>query len=151
MNITAPVEAQPLDVVFDRLNEFDVFFCRVSIVKTQIALTLVVLRNAEIQADRLRMADMQIAIRLRRETGVNGIVFPGRQIFINNLTDKICWAGFSLTHCAIPLRNIDSTDNRLCSNKPRRETTVSCIKSWLSLYGLSENNKKREEIALFPF
>ncbi|CAH0326400.1 hypothetical protein SRABI106_04640 [Rahnella aquatilis] len=96
------------------------------------------------------MTDVQITIRLRWETGVNGIVLPGRQIFINNLTDKICWAGFSLTHCAIPLRNIDSTDNRLCSNKPRRETTVSCIKSWLSLVPLSSDNKKREEIALFP-
>jgi hypothetical protein len=29
-------------------------------------------------------------------------VFPRRQIFIDDLTDKIGWAGFSLTHFTIP-------------------------------------------------
>jgi hypothetical protein len=29
-------------------------------------------------------------------------VFPRRQIFIDDLTDKIGWAGFSLTHFTVP-------------------------------------------------
>ena len=61
-------------------------------------MTLIILRDAEVQADGFRMANVQITVRLRREAGVNGGVLTGSQIFINDLTDKVSREGFCLTH-----------------------------------------------------
>ena len=97
-DIARPVEAQPLHVILDGLNVFDVFFYWVGVIETQVALSLVVLRNAKVQADGLRMPDMQVAVRLRRETGMNCGVLTTGQIFIDDLTNKVTRAGFCLTH-----------------------------------------------------
>jgi hypothetical protein len=64
----------------------------------QITLPLIVLRDAKVQANRFRMTNMQVAIRLRRETGVNSGVLTSSQIFIDDLANKVTRAGFSLTH-----------------------------------------------------
>src|SRR5699024_1524287 len=88
----------PLNVVFDRIDILDIFFYRVSVVETQVALAFIVLGDPEVQADRFRMANMQIAIRLRRETGVYCGVLTTGQIFIDDLTDKVSRADFGLTH-----------------------------------------------------
>ena len=79
----APVKSQPFHVALDGIDVFNVFFDRIRIVKTQMAHTLVLKRDPEIQADRFRVPDMQIAVGLRRETGHNpAMVFSD---FIQNL------------------------------------------------------------------
>lgn len=92
------MEAQPFNVVLDGLYVFDIFFYRVRVIEAQVALPLIILGNAKIQANRLGVTNMQIAIWLRRKTGANTGVLPVRQVFINDLTNKVSWAGFSLTH-----------------------------------------------------
>ena len=54
--------------------EFDVldlFFGRVGVVETQVVLAAIILRHAKVQADRLGVTDMQVAVRLGREAGVH--------------------------------------------------------------------------------
>ena len=97
-DIARPAEAQPLHVVLDGLNVFDVFFYWVGVIETQVALALIILRNTKVQADRFCMPNMQVAVRLRREAGMNCGVLTTGQIFIDDLTNKVTRAGFCLTH-----------------------------------------------------
>ena len=97
-DIARPVEAQPLHVIFDGLNVFDVFFYWVGVIETQVALPLVILCDTKVQADRFGVTNVQVAIRLRRETRVDCGVLTTGQIFIDDLTNKVTRAGFCLTH-----------------------------------------------------
>ena len=66
-----PLEAQPSDIALDGLYVFGVFFGRVGVVETQVTNAVVFLSNTEVQADCLDVTDMQVAVRLRRETRLN--------------------------------------------------------------------------------
>ena len=77
MEIFAPVEAEPMHVGLDRVDIFLLFLGRIGIVEAQIALAAEFLGDAEIQADRFGVADMEIAVRLRRKARDDGLV-PAR-------------------------------------------------------------------------
>ncbi len=64
-----PVKTEPFDAVDDGVDVFLLFFGRVGIVKTQVAAAVVVACQAEIDADRLGMAHVQVAVWLWREAG----------------------------------------------------------------------------------
>jgi hypothetical protein len=64
-----PGEAQPLDRVEDGVDVFLFFLLRVGVVETHVAAAGVVSGQAEVQADRLGVADVQVAVRLGRKTG----------------------------------------------------------------------------------
>src|SRR5690606_40702323 len=66
-NITAPFEAQPLDVLLDGVDILLLFLGRVGVIEAQMTLTTGLLRQTEIQADRLGMPDVQVAVGLRRK------------------------------------------------------------------------------------
>ena len=66
-----PVEAEPLHRVDDRVDVLLLLFLRVGVVEAQMAHAAVVARQPEIQADRFRVADMQIAVRLGRKAGTD--------------------------------------------------------------------------------
>ena len=68
----APVEAQPVDVLLDGLHKLLVLLGGVGVVHAQVAQAVVPLGGAEVDGQRLAVSDVQIAVRLRRETGVNG-------------------------------------------------------------------------------
>ena len=68
----APVEAQPVDVLLDGLHKLLVLLGGVGVVHAQVAQAAVTLGGAEVDGQRLAVSDVQIAVRLRRETGVNG-------------------------------------------------------------------------------
>ena len=63
----APVEPEPAHVVFDRIDVFDVFFDRIGVVEAEVAVAAEFLRDPEIEADRLSVADVQIAVWFGRE------------------------------------------------------------------------------------
>ena len=65
--MVAPVEAEPADIALDRVDVLLLFLRRVGVVEAQVAVAAEFLRDAEIQADRLRVADVQIAVGLGRE------------------------------------------------------------------------------------
>ncbi len=90
VNIFAPVEAEPLHVLLDRIDVLDVLLGRVRVVKAQMANAALVLdRDAEVQADRLGMANVQVAVRLRRETCHRRGMFAAGQVGSDDLADEI--------------------------------------------------------------
>ena len=85
-----PAEAKPLDVLLDGFDIFRVLLLRIRVVKTQIADTAIFLRNAEIHADCFGMADVEVAVGLRREACLQTpVVFSGFQVGLNYLFDKV--------------------------------------------------------------
>ena len=69
IEVLAPVEAKPLHIALDRVDVFLLFLGGVGVVEAQMAAAAELLRDAEVEADRLRVADVQIAVRLRRKPG----------------------------------------------------------------------------------
>src|SRR6185436_18445690 len=63
--VLPPVEAEPPHVPLDRLDVFLILRLRVGVVEPEMAFTPVLLRDAEVEADRLGVADMGKAVRLR--------------------------------------------------------------------------------------
>ena len=66
-----PIKAEPLNIFLNRLDILGVLFNGVGIVKTEVANAVVFVFHAEVDANCLCVADMQIAVGLGRETGLN--------------------------------------------------------------------------------
>ena len=66
-----PVKTQPFDRVDDGVDVFHLLFFRVGVVKAQVAHAAVVARQAEVEADALGVADVQVAVGLGREAGAD--------------------------------------------------------------------------------
>ena len=73
----APIEAEPAHVALDGVDIFLLLLGRVGVVEAQVAVAAELLGDAEIEADRLGVADMEIAVRLRRKAGDDALV-PAR-------------------------------------------------------------------------
>src|SRR6185312_9157910 len=74
-----PVEAEPVHGVGDGVDVFLVFLLGIRVVKAQVAYAAVVARQAEVQADALGVADVQVAVGLGREARADfgGVVWAG--------------------------------------------------------------------------
>ena len=94
VEVLAPIEAEPAHVALDRVDIFLLFLGRVGVVEAQVAVAAEFLGDAEIEADRLGVADMQIAVRLRRKARDDRLVPAGRQIGAHDVADEIL-AGFA--------------------------------------------------------
>ncbi len=89
VDIALPLITKPGDVVFDRINEFLAFFLWVGVIETQVTCAIKLFGNAEVEADRFRMADMEITIWLWRESGLHRLYAPGIKVFLNDFGDEI--------------------------------------------------------------
>ena len=87
--LTRPMETEPLNVFFDGVDVFIVFFFRVGIVKTQVAQAVINIRQTEVQADGFGVADVQVTVWLRRKTGLDGCMFTAFEVFFDNGADKM--------------------------------------------------------------
>ena len=88
----APVEAQPVNVLLDGLHVLFIFLGGVGVVHPEVAQAAVLRGGAEINDQRLAVTDVQVAVRLRREPGVDGL--PGKltargNVLIDKGMDKI--------------------------------------------------------------
>ena len=72
--LTVPLKTQPAHVILNGLRVLVALFFRVSVVETQVAQSVVILCQTEIQADGFGMPHMQIAVRLRGETGHDALM-----------------------------------------------------------------------------
>src|SRR5205085_12057307 len=59
------------------------------VVEAEVAASAVFARDAEIQHDRFGVTDVQISIRLRRETRDDGLMPPFAQIVFDDLADEV--------------------------------------------------------------
>ena len=73
--VVGPAVDEPLHIGDDGVDVFGVFLDGIGVVEAQIALAVVFAGDAEIQADRFRVADVEVAIGLRREPGDDLSVF----------------------------------------------------------------------------
>ena len=96
----APVVAQPVDVLLDGLHVLHVLLGGVGVVHAQVAQAAVFLGGAEVHEDRLGMADVQIAVGLRREPGVDGHALELTtlgDVLVNEIMDEVLrHGGFQL-------------------------------------------------------
>ena len=88
----APVEAQPVNVLLDRVDVLGVLLRRVGVVHAQVAQAAELFRRAEIDRQRLAVADVQVPVRLRREAGVHALSLEppaGGKVLFNERVDEI--------------------------------------------------------------
>ena len=85
----APVEAEPAHVALDGVDIFLLFLGRVGVIETQIAMAAELLRHAEVEADRLGVADMQIAVRLGRKAGDDLLDAAGIEVGLDDVADEV--------------------------------------------------------------
>ena len=86
-----PVKAEPSDVGFDRLHILDIFLGRVGVVKAEVAFSSLDLGgDPEIQADRLRVPDVQVAVGLRGKSRHDAtVVLVCLQIRADDCADEV--------------------------------------------------------------
>ncbi len=74
VEVLPPVEAEPADVAYDRLDVFRLFLGGIGVIEAQVAAAAVLQGDGEIETDRLGVADVQVAVRLGREAGDDAAV-----------------------------------------------------------------------------
>ena len=89
MQMLTPVEPQPAYVALDRVDEFLLFLGRVGVVETKVAAAAEFLGHAEIQANRLGVTDVQIAVRLGWEAGDDGLHAPRIEVGLDDVANEI--------------------------------------------------------------
>ena len=92
-----PLEAEPLDVVADGVRVGLVLLDRVGVVEAQVAAPAEALRDAEVQADRLDVTDVQVAVGLGREARDHlPVVLAGRDVRLDDVPDEVPGLGAGL-------------------------------------------------------
>src|SRR3954466_5437913 len=89
IEVLAPVIAEPADVVLDRINIFLLLFGRIGIVETKGTAAAELLGHTEIEPDRLGMAEMEIALRLRGKTRHRRRVPLGSEVGPDDVADEV--------------------------------------------------------------
>ena len=92
----APVETQPAHVLLDRRDVLGTFLARIGVIQSQVSPSAGFSRNAEIEADRHDVPNVQVAVRLRRKTRHDLGVLAGLEVVVNDLANKI--ARFCFAH-----------------------------------------------------
>ncbi|PRD39768.1 UNVERIFIED_CONTAM: hypothetical protein NCL1_01509 [Trichonephila clavipes] len=94
-DLAGPVEAEPVHIALDGVDVLLRLLLRVGVVEAQVAgagaarMRGSFLGETEVQADRLGMTDVQVAVRLRREAGDNAVVLAAVDIGDDACTDEI--------------------------------------------------------------
>ena len=77
------MEAEPRHVFLDRVDVFDVLLGRIRVVETEIADSTALFGDAKVETDRLRMSNVEVAVRFRWKSRRHAsVMLPGRQIVI---------------------------------------------------------------------
>ena len=89
-DLTIPRKAQPLEILLDPVHELSVFGDRIGVIETKVAGATELGSKAEVQTDRFCMADVQVPVRLRRETGSHDpTVSTRRYVALHLVTDEV--------------------------------------------------------------
>src|SRR5213596_1986291 len=91
--MVGPTADEPIHVLENRIDILDLFLRRVRIVVAEIARAAEFASDAEVQADGFRVADVQVAVRLRREAGVNLRIFLLGDVMLDDVAKEITWPG----------------------------------------------------------
>ena len=89
IEVLAPVEAQPAHVALDGVDILLLLLGRVGVVEAQVAAAAELLRHAEIEADRLGVADVQVAVGLRRKARDHRLRPPRIEVGANDVANEV--------------------------------------------------------------
>jgi hypothetical protein len=89
----APVEAEPLHAILDRVDILLLLLLGVGVIEAQVAVAAVLGGDAEIEADRLDVTEVQIAVRLGRKARADPRIKPRGQVGLDDLADEIAGGG----------------------------------------------------------
>jgi hypothetical protein len=117
MEVLAPVEPEPADVRLDRVDVLLLLFGRVRVIEAEVTAAAELMRDAEVEADRLGVADVQVAVRLRRKAGDDGRVPAVPHVGGHDLADEVAPLGGR--------RPLDAHDGILPSGHPGGDRPVS--------------------------
>ncbi len=85
-----PAEAQPADVLFNGVDVLDVLLGGVRVVEAEVALAAEFFGDAEVEADRFRVPDVQVAVGLGRKAGHHfAAVFARLLILGHDAADEV--------------------------------------------------------------
>src|SRR5689334_14662369 len=87
--VLTPIVAEPAHVALDRVDEFLLFLRRIGVVEAQITMAAEFLGDAEIDGDRLGVADMEITVRLGREARDDLLHLAHCKIGRNDIPEEI--------------------------------------------------------------
>ena len=93
--LVLPLESEPFDVFLDRVYIFGILLYRICIVKAEIGLSAIFLGKSEIDSDTLRMTDVKISVRFRREAGHYRFMLSACEISLNDLFQKVEISGLN--------------------------------------------------------
>ena len=79
-----PLETEPANVFLDRFDVLDVFLRGIGVIEAEVAQPAEFRRDAEVQADRLRVADVQIAVWFGRKPGVHTAAVPSAPLIVRH-------------------------------------------------------------------
>ena len=123
--VLAPVEAEPAHVALDGVDIFLLLLGRIGVVEAQVAAPAELLGDAEVEADRLGMADMQVAVRLRRKAGDHRGVPLGVEIGLDDVADEIAPASPPQPVSAIAIAAQPSSAQRpMCQIRVQRQAAT---------------------------
>ena len=88
-----PIIDEPVDIGHDGIDILGFFLGRIGVVHPNVADAVELVRDPEVQADRLGMTDVKITIRLRWKAGDNLGVVSSPQIIRHNLADEVGRSG----------------------------------------------------------
>ena len=94
------IEPEPPHILLDGIHVFHPFLARIGVIKPQVAKASVILGEAEVEADRLCMSDVQVAIRFRRKSRVHATtVFIRLQVLLDDGANEVrCTRGIGCCH-----------------------------------------------------
>ena len=85
-----PVESEPAHIFLYGTGIHFVFLDWIRVIEAEEGPAFIFVGNPEIKANRFRMTDVQVAVRLRRKSCDDGtVVFAARNVFGNNLANEI--------------------------------------------------------------
>ena len=89
VEVLAPVEAEPADIALDRVDVLLLLLDRVRVIEAEVAAAAEIASDAEVEADRLGVADVQVAVRLRRKAGDDRRMAPAANIRGDDLANEV--------------------------------------------------------------
>ena len=89
VQVLAELAPQPLHHVDDGLDVVHVFGFRIGVVEAEVAAPARFRRDAEVQHQRLGVPHVQVAVRLRRKAGDDGLRLPRAEVVGDDLADEV--------------------------------------------------------------
>src|SRR5215471_1001603 len=85
----APVETEPAHIALDCVDVFLLLLGGIGVIKAQVAAAPVVLRYTEVEADRLGVADVQVAVGFGRKARDDRLVSPRLEVGLDDVANEV--------------------------------------------------------------